>query len=104
MNKSIKIGDKVILNCNVHACSPLMRKTWYGGQSYELLCYDDISTNPNKYEMKSYDTSFNSSLIIKHFNFTDINCEYTCTCGFNRDTHMLKLDDLDLCKYAVDIF
>lgn len=95
MNKSIKIGDEAILNCNINACSPTMRKTWYGGRSYELLCYDDISTNPKKYEMKSYDTSFNSSLIIKHFNFTDINCEYTCACGFNRYTHMLKLDDLD---------
>lgn len=98
------MGDEAILNCYAHACSPLMRKTWYGGRSYELLCYDDISTNPKKYESISYDTPFNTSLIIKHFNLTDINCLYTCACGFDQYTHTLKLDDLDfVCKYFVEI-
>lgn len=96
MNKSIKIGDEATLNCNVHGCSPNTRKTWYGGRNYDLLCYNDNSTNPSKYEMKSYKTTFNSSLTIKQFNFNDLNCVYTCACGFNRNTHMLKLDDFEL--------
>lgn len=106
MNKSIKIGDEAILSCNFNDFSPCnMQKTWYGGRRYDLLCYDDNSTNWSKYEMKSYDTSLDSSLIIKQFDFTDINCEYTCACGFNIDTHVLKLDDFNfICKYTVDLW
>lgn len=95
LNKSIKIGDEAILNCNANACSQNMTKTWYGGRNYELLCYNEVSTYPTKYAMKSYKTSYDFSLIIKQFNFKDINYAYTCACGFNRYTQMLKLEDFD---------
>lgn len=95
MKKYIKIGDEVVLSCNFNDCLPNMRKSWYGGRGYDLLCYNDISTNPSKYKMKSYKSSLNSELIIKQFNFTDLNCVYTCACGFNRYTQLFQLGDLD---------
>lgn len=105
MTKSIKIGDQAILNCTVNTCPNNKRQTWYGGKNYDLLGYDNISTNPQKYTMESADTSSDTSLIIKHFDFTDVNCEYTCTCGYNRDTHLFKLDDLEfVCKYVREIY
>lgn len=101
INKSIKIGDEAILRCDANDCSQNTRKTWYGGRSNDLLCYDDISTNPTKYEMKSSKSLFHSVLIIKEFNISDVNCKYTCACGFEKFTQMLKLDDLDIvCKYV----
>ncbi|XP_071177722.1 uncharacterized protein [Mytilus edulis] len=95
INKPIKIGDKATLSCDAYECAQNTRKTWYGGRSNDLLCYDDISTNPTKYEMQSSKSSFNSSLTIKEFNVSDVNCKYTCACGFEKFTKMLKLDDLD---------
>lgn len=100
INKHTQIGDEAILSCNANDCTQTMRQTWYGGRSNDLLCYNDISTNPKKYEMKSSNSSFNSSLIIKKFNISDINCKYTCACGFRKYTQMLKLHDLHIvCKY-----
>lgn len=68
-----------------------IQKKWLGGKNYDLLCIDDISKNNLKYEMKSNGGDF--ELIIKTLNFSDLNCEYTCACGFNQYTDILKLDD-----------
>lgn len=77
-----------------------MKKAWYGGKRYDLLCYDEISTNVLKYEIIHNSTTFMYDLVIKNFNFLDINCEYTCACEFNQHTKRLMLDDLDfVCKY-----
>ncbi|CAG2240896.1 unnamed protein product [Mytilus edulis] len=72
-------------------CPPDDTKKWLGGKHYDLLCIDDISKNNLKYEMKSNGGDF--ELIIKTLNFSDLNCEYTCACGFNQYTDILKLDD-----------
>ncbi|CAG2243353.1 unnamed protein product [Mytilus edulis] len=95
MNKAIKIGGQAILNCTINGYLAGMKRQWYGGRHYELLSHDNISSYPQKYAVESFQSSLQTNLIIKHFNFTDVNCAYTCAYGFKRDTHMLKLDDLD---------
>lgn len=94
--KPLIIGKEVKLSCNGEDCSPNTRK-WLGGKNYDILCFNDQSKNPSKYEMMSNGTNFD--LIIKNFNFTDVNCEYTCTCGFQQYTNMLTVDARDIiCK------
>ncbi|VDI14699.1 Hypothetical predicted protein, partial [Mytilus galloprovincialis] len=90
-SKPLVIGEEARLSCNGNNC-PQNTKTWLGGKNYDLLCFDDQSKNPSKYEMTSLGTTF--ELTIKDLNLTDFNCEYTCTCGFQQYTNMLKVEEL----------
>ncbi|XP_052073338.1 uncharacterized protein LOC127711350 [Mytilus californianus] len=84
------IGKEARLICNGQNCPPGNTKKWLGGKNYDLLCFDNQSKNISKYEMKSNGTDF--ELMIKTLSFSDLNCEYTCACGFQQYTNMLKFD------------
>lgn len=92
--KPLIIGHEARLSCNTNNCPPENTKKWLGGQDYDLLCQDNQSKNPLKYEMTSNGTNFD--LMIKNFNFPDVNCEYTCACGFQQYTSMLKVNAQEL--------
>lgn len=93
--KSVTYGEDTTLTCNANNCSPSSRKQWFGGPSYDLLCSEDYTTNPYKYEMLVESTSPNFDLMIKNFTFSDVDCKYTCVCGLLHFTKMLTLDSLD---------
>lgn len=95
--KPLVIGEEARLSCNGNNCPPHNIKKWLGGKNYDLLCFDNQSKKPFKYEMTSNGTTFD--LMIKNFNLIDLNCEYTCACGFEQYTNTLKINDEDLiCK------
>lgn len=87
-------GQNVTLSCNGNDCSPFSIRKWIGGPSYDVLCFDNYTSNPAKYEMIYNKTTPSFELMIKSFNFNDTNCEYTCACGFHQYTNMLKLKEI----------
>lgn len=92
-------GRDATLTCNITVCPSNAVVTWIGGPNYILLGFDDYSTNPSKYELVSRYTSAEFDLIIKGFNFSDANVEYTCSCGFLQFTNKLTLNNFNfICK------
>lgn len=90
----IVFGKDVLLNCDGNVCSSKSIKKWIGGPQYDLLCYDDTSTNPSKYEMIIKDNIPNFVLKIRNLTIDDVNCKYTCTCGLHQYTKLLDLNDI----------
>lgn len=93
--KHVVFGNEAKLTCYAHACPQNSAKKWFRGKYYDLLCLNGISANPAKYAMMFNDSDENFDLMIKNFSLTDTNCIYTCSCGFQEYTDMLKLDDLN---------
>lgn len=91
-SKPLIIGKEARLSCNANNCPPENTKKWLGGKNYDLLCQDNQSKDPFKYEMTSNGTNFD--LKIKNINFTDVDCEYTCACGFKQYTRKLNAEEL----------
>lgn len=91
-----------MLSCNGNGCMPTSIKKWIGGPTYDVLVFDNYSSNPSKYELMYNKTKSSFDLMIKSFNFTDANCTYTCACGFSHFTQMLKLDEIDF-VYPLEI-
>ncbi|CAC5392152.1 unnamed protein product [Mytilus coruscus] len=89
--KPMVIGKEAVLACSGYNCSSNKTRKWLGGKNYDLLCFEYQSINILKYEMRSHGTDF--ELIIKSLSFSDLNCEYTCACGFYQYTKMLQLDE-----------
>lgn len=95
--KPLEIGKEAKLSCYDDNCPTNYTRRWLGGKHYGLLCYDGKSKNPSKYDMKSNGRTFD--LVIKKLKFTDVNCEYTCSCGFNQYTKILKVNEEEIiCK------
>ncbi|VDI15029.1 Hypothetical predicted protein [Mytilus galloprovincialis] len=88
-------GEEAILSCKAQACRPNTRKKWIGGKKYDLLGFDNNSTNPSKYKMMTSGNSVNFDIMIMNFSVSDTNCEYTCACGFLQYTNKLKLENLN---------
>lgn len=80
------------MTCNGSTCSSDRIKKWIGGPDYELLCYEDKSVKPSKYEMIDEKNNQNFSLKIKNVSIIDINCKYTCACGLQQFTNSIDLD------------
>lgn len=88
-------GQNATLSCNGNGCMPISIRKWIGGPTSDVLCFNDYSSNPAKYQLMYNKTKPSFDLMIKNFNFTDANCTYTCACGFFQYTHMLQLDEID---------
>ncbi|XP_076108507.1 uncharacterized protein LOC143076567 [Mytilus galloprovincialis] len=91
-----EFGRDVMLTC--YTFLPLKNskdcpvRQWSGGTNGRGLMYNGVSVNDEKYEEKVNLLSSQFSLIIKNFSITDINVNYTCSCGFYASTHTLNLD------------
>lgn len=68
-------------------------RQWSGGSDGRGLMYNGFSSNEEKYEEKANLSTSQFSLIIRNLNITDINVNYTCSCGFYASTHKLQLDE-----------
>lgn len=90
-------GRDIMLTC--YTFHPLQNskdcpvRQWSGGTDGRGLMYNGFSSNEEKYEEKVNLLSSQFSLIIKNFSITDINVNYTCSCGFFASTHQLQLDE-----------
>ncbi|VDI57008.1 Hypothetical predicted protein [Mytilus galloprovincialis] len=87
-SKYIINGKDTLLNCNGTSCLSRGGKKWIGGRNYELLSFNNVSTNSTKYEI-TVDTTLNYGLKIKNMSFDDFNSIYTCVCGLQQYSRML---------------
>ncbi|CAC5392149.1 unnamed protein product [Mytilus coruscus] len=53
--KPLIIGKEARLSCNANTCPPEKTRIWLGGKNYDLLCLENESKDPLKYEMTSND-------------------------------------------------
>ncbi|CAC5421876.1 unnamed protein product [Mytilus coruscus] len=89
-------GQDTVLTCHLdeiftHPKDCTVRQ-WSGGPERRGLVYNGYSSDSNKYEEYTNMGSFEFSLIIKHLTESDIDVNYTCSCGFNTSTKNLSLD------------
>ncbi|CAC5357911.1 unnamed protein product [Mytilus coruscus] len=77
--------------CNISKQQPDPRG-WTGGPHYKMLCMNGVCQNSSKYEMKALNTSLNFGLLIHNFSESDLDCPYTCFCGFSDFTNTLSVD------------
>lgn len=102
ISTTVIYGQSAMLSCNGNGCMPTSIKKWIGGPTYDVLCFNNYSSNPSKYELMYNKTKSSFDLMIKSFSFSDADCTYTCACGFSHYTQMLKLDEIDF-VYPLDI-
>ncbi|VDH97890.1 Hypothetical predicted protein [Mytilus galloprovincialis] len=67
-------------------------RQWTGGQQYDLLCMDNKCLNPSKYEMLTRNNSQSFGLLIHNLSESDLDCQYTCSCGFSDFTKNLSVE------------
>lgn len=89
----IKFGDSVSLRCIVteNTCPENYVRRWTGGPLQTLLALNYKSSNTQKYEMYSIYNSTSFELVIYDFNENDIECKYSCSCGFEQFSKNLSL-------------
>ncbi|CAC5357909.1 unnamed protein product [Mytilus coruscus] len=95
----VSFGKDVILWCsmgekkesNVSKQQADLRH-WTGGQKYDLLCMNGQCLNPSKYEMLTRNTSQDFGLLIHNLSESDLDCQYTCSCGFSDFTKNLSVE------------
>ena len=95
-NKPVIYGDNIILTCKtVHALTDsggaCHVRQWYSGK--KRLLYNDVSVEATKYEDRTNVSSAEFSLVIKNYTESDLNINYTCSCGFMTYTKRLGLSD-----------
>ncbi|VDI47622.1 Hypothetical predicted protein [Mytilus galloprovincialis] len=93
----VSFGKHTVLRCFIdnavvgNDSHPRVRQ-WTGGQYYNMLCTDGGCGDPNKYEMLIRNTSKEFDLLIHNFSNSDLNYNYTCTCGFDSCTKNLSVE------------
>ncbi|VDI25399.1 Hypothetical predicted protein [Mytilus galloprovincialis] len=95
----VSFGKDVILWCSVgekkenkFSKQGTDLQQWTGGQQYDLLCMDNKCLNPSKYEMLTRNNSQDFGLLIHNLSESDLDCQYTCSCGFSDFTKNLSVE------------
>jgi hypothetical protein len=105
-NKPVMYGDNIILTCKTgHVLTDKVKclvRQWYGGQKDQLLLYNKVSRDVTKYEDRTNLSSTEFSLVIKNYNESDLNFNYTCTCGFKSYTKRLSINDNNFIGKYID--
>ena len=87
-NKPIIHGENIILTCKTgHVLTDRVEcpvRQWYGGQKDKLLLYNKVSR------------------VIKNYTESDLNINYTCSCGFKSYTKRLRLNDNNFIGKYID--
>ncbi|XP_076106727.1 uncharacterized protein LOC143075250 [Mytilus galloprovincialis] len=95
----VSFGKDVILWCsmgekkeNKFSKQRTDLRQWTGGQQYDLLCMDNKCLNPFKYEMLTRNNTQDFGLLIHNLSESDLDCQYTCSCGFSDFTKNLSVE------------
>ncbi|CAG2252688.1 unnamed protein product [Mytilus edulis] len=95
----VSFGKDVILWCSIgekkennFSKQQTDLRQWTGGQQYDLLCMDNKCLNPSKYEMLTRNNSQDFGLLIHNLSESDLDCQYTCSCGFSDFTKNLSVE------------
>ncbi|XP_052074864.1 uncharacterized protein LOC127712461 [Mytilus californianus] len=90
-------GQNTVLTCHLETIFTNPKdctvRQWSGGPERRGLVYNGYSSDKNKYEEDVNFGSFEFSLIIKNLTESDINVNYTCSCGFDTSTKKLSLNE-----------
>ena len=99
----VVLGRSVTLRCVVPdiTCNESNPCHWTGGPSYKLIGMNGISMNSSKYNiiMNNSSFSFYMDLLIYNVSYSDLDCDYTCGCGFAEFNKKLSIRRNEiLCK------
>lgn len=88
----IVFGNNVTIICIVpeRTCPKTYVRRWFGGPHQTLLCLNYRSNNLTKYNMFALKNSESFGLIIYNLDESDVECNYTCSCGFDQFTKKLS--------------
>ncbi|XP_071178084.1 uncharacterized protein [Mytilus edulis] len=91
----IVLGKDVKITCYVltGTCRKNQARQWTGGQGYKLIGLNGHTTDHSKYEMKIHTSDLSFDLTVKNFSVDDAFYEYTCLCGKEQYSDILKLND-----------
>ena len=105
-NKPVIYGDTIILMCKTgHVLTSRVGcyvRHWYGGHKDKLLLYNKVSRDVTKYEDRTNLSSTEFSLVIKNYIESDLNINYTCSCGLKSYTKRLGLNDKNFIGKYID--
>jgi hypothetical protein len=105
-NKPVMYGHNIILTCKTgHVLTDRVKcpvRQWYGGHKDKLLLYNAVSCDVTKYEDRTNVSSTEFSLVIKNYTESDLNINYTCSCGFKSYTKRLGLNDSNFIGKYID--
>ena len=98
-NKPVIYGDDIILTCKTgHVLTDRVEcpvRQWYSGHKDKLLLYNKVSRDVTKYQDRTNLSSTEFSLVIKSYTESNLNINYTCSCGLKFYTKLLGLNDED---------
>ena len=75
-------------------------RQWYSGQKHFL--FNGVSKDATKYENRKNVSSTMFSLVIKNYTESDLNINYTCSCGFKSYAKRLGLSDNNFISKYID--
>jgi hypothetical protein len=105
-NKPVIYGDNIILTCKTrHVLTDRVEcpvRQWYGGHKDKLLLYNKVSLDATKYEDRTNVSSTEFSLVIKNYTESDLNINYTCSCGVKSYTKRLGINNNNFIGKYVD--
>ena len=101
-NKPVVYGDNIILTCKTDRRDACRVRQWYGGHKNKLLLYNNVSRDATKYEDRTNLSSTEFSLVIKNYTESDLNINYTCSCGFKSYTKRLGMNNNNFIGKYVD--
>ena len=105
-NKPVIYGDDIILTCKTgHVLTDTNEcpvRQWYGGHKNKLLLYNKVSRDVTKYQDRTNLSSTEFSLVIKNYTESNLNINYTCSCGSKFYKKLLGLNDEDFIGKYID--
>ena len=101
-SKPVVYGDNIILTCKTDRRGACRVRQWFGGHKNKLLLYNNGSVDVRKYEDRTNLSSTEFSLVIKNYTESDLNINYTCSCGFKSYTKRLGLSDNNFIGKYID--
>ncbi|CAG2197252.1 unnamed protein product [Mytilus edulis] len=89
----IKIGKSLNLECTASPNTMQnVSRRWTGGVKNRLLCFNGVTTNPQKY-IETSESASRYILQIKETSEDDLDCPYSCRFGFQSDEKILYVTE-----------
>ncbi|VDI50003.1 Hypothetical predicted protein [Mytilus galloprovincialis] len=94
--KMIEIGKSLVLDCEIsHNFQPNKSRQWTRGEENQLLCFDNIAIDSNKYDGRIHSpTAY--SLTILNLTEDDLVYVYSCRVGFAFKKKQIEVNDSNL--------
>ncbi|CAC5383217.1 unnamed protein product [Mytilus coruscus] len=92
----IEIGKPLLLDCEIpHNFQPNKSRQWTRGEDNQLLCFDNVAINRNKYNGRIHSPT-EYLLTILNITEDDLLCVYSCRVGFAFKQKQIEVNDSNL--------